>query len=280
MLDVQAPFPRHSLRLPLLCHQGFSKRIEKWRSFGVEWAQQDLDDRLSRDHVGDLPAASGNVLWVGLHRHTDADAAAAWELIGALANFIGALRLVVVTDRSSHFFGFFFRQRHVLLALQDAQQRDSKLFDFSPIGFVLRLLQHILDAFGQNDSLVQLLTMDLSYGAEDLELTGSPGRLGPVLPLGQVHIVVMQLQERSHLVDVHLGRDLHSVAPPAWFVRAFVLELVEVQAKLIFAIRQDLGCFLLFFLTISARTTSGASLFAVSLQPQTSALCVTSLPIH
>ena len=102
------------------------------------------------------------------------------------------------------------------------------MLDFSPIRFVLRLLQHILDALGKRKSLVQLLSMHLSNAAEDLELAASPRRFRPVLSLVQVDIVVMELQERAHLVDVDLGSNLHSVAPLGRLERALVLEFVEV----------------------------------------------------
>ena len=82
--------------------------------------------------------------------------------------------------------------------------------------------------------------MHLSDAAEDLELAASPRRFRPVLPLVQVDVVVMELQERAHLVDVDLGCNLHGVSPLWRFERALVLELVKVSAELVFPIRQNL----------------------------------------
>ena len=102
------------------------------------------------------------------------------------------------------------------------------MLDFSPIRFVLWLLQHILDALGKRKSLVQLLSMHLSDAAEDLELAASPRRFRPVLPLLLVDIVVVKFPERAHLVDVDFSINLHGVAPLGRFERGLVFELVKV----------------------------------------------------
>ena len=82
--------------------------------------------------------------------------------------------------------------------------------------------------------------MDLGDGSKDLELAGSPRRPAPVLPLVQVNVVVMKLEERAHLVDVHLVRDLYRLAILRRLVRALIFEFVQVQAELVFPIRRDL----------------------------------------
>ena len=106
------------------------------------------------DNVCDFLPTFCDVFVLCCHRHADADPTTGWEFAAALANFIGALRRMIVTDRNSQLSSFLFRQYHVILALQNAQQSDPQLFHFSPVGFVLWLLQHIFDALGQRDSLV------------------------------------------------------------------------------------------------------------------------------
>ena len=66
-----------------------------------------------------------------------------------------------------------------------------------------------------------------------------------MLPLGQMHVVVMELQQSPHLVDVKLRCHLHGVAPPPRFERQLVLKLVKIEAEFVFPIRQYLSLLLL-----------------------------------
>ena len=155
LLNAEAPSPCQLFCVLLVCRQSLRKRIEqRCLLFGLEWAQQNLDDRLVCNDVGYLHPTFRDVFVLCWHRYADADPTTGWEFTGAFAHFIGALRRMIFTDSGSQFPSFLFRQHHVLLALQDVQQSNPQLLDFNPISFILRLLQHILDNLWQSKALI------------------------------------------------------------------------------------------------------------------------------